>query len=55
MAEEDKKSGTDLYGYLLVGGAILVFLILFYLIFFRGESDILDFFGQMFTLNLLGE
>ncbi len=55
MAEEDKKSESNLYGYLLVGGAILVFLILLYLIFFRGESDILDFFGNLFTFNLLSE
>ncbi len=55
MAEEDKKSESNLYGYLLAGGAIIVFLILLYLIFFRGQSDILDFFGQMFTFNLLNE
>jgi len=33
---DDKKSGSNLYGYLLVAFAVIAFLVLFYLIFFRG-------------------
>ena len=55
MTEEDKKSESNLYGYLLAAFAVIVFLVLVYLIFFRGQSDILDFFGYLFTFNLLSE
>lgn len=55
MAEEDKKSGSDLYGYLLVGIAVIAFLVIFYLIFIRGDTDLGDFFGNLFAFNLLSE
>lgn len=55
MAEEDKKSESNLYGYLLVGIAVIAFLVIIYLIFMRGDSDILDFFGNLFAFNLLNE
>jgi hypothetical protein len=55
MVEEDKKSESNLYGYLLAASAVIVFLVLVYLIFFRSQSDILDFFGDLFTFNLLSE
>jgi len=55
MAEEDKKSETNLYGYLLVGIAVIAFLVIFYLIFMRGDTDLYDFFGNLFAFNLLNE
>lgn len=56
MEEENKKSESNLYGYLLVGITIIAFLVIFYLIFMRGDSDLSDFFGNLFAfINLLNE
>lgn len=55
MAEEDKKSGWNLYGYLLIGIALIAFLVIVYLIFIRGYTDLGDFFGNLFEFNLLNE
>ena len=54
MTDPDKDTFNP-YPYVAAGIAGFAFLVIIYLIFFRGWSGLFDTFGEAFTANLLGE
>lgn len=46
---DEDKSGTSLYSILATSVVVLIFIVLVYLIFIRGDSDLLGPLGEMFA------